>query len=263
MPHLTALELPSFSTKVLRRLCELPHGLRLQRFGVGVGAASTQTHGIQLQRLGLSHTQQAYTLDIGPEEAAELVHLPSLTHLSLQPRSACPSLSFLSFLSRLPLLADLHLDLCATAPSKLNLESVVSALQSCLHLRSLRLHFTALAAEQMEAVVIGMERLERMELRGMQRLRSLSFLTAGSLPNTLTALSLYDCRSFQLRLSELHHLHPLTRLEEVGLFRSFAPGLQDGDVSLSRALFDFQPPSKLIPSLRTFQWENGPQHREA
>ena len=90
--------------------------------------------------------------------------------------------------------------------------------------------------------------LRVIDLAYMQELDSLRFLTAGSLPRTLTQLSLYYLRRGWLCLAELQHVHALQSLTQLKVLHSLADPMD----ALTQSLY--APPSKLMPNLREFSY---------
>ncbi len=104
-------------------------------------------------------------------------------------------------------------------------------------------------AEQLAGVLQGMPRLQSLHVVDTRQLKSLSFLAAGSLPETLKELQLDDCGE-QIPVAELCHLHQLRALQSLSLHANCF------DKPLDAATLAFyQPPSALLPSLQSFEYE--------
>ncbi len=81
---------------------------------------------------------------------------------------------------------------------------------------------------------------------GGGQLDSLSFLAAGTLPSTLTNLSLSWSQSVRLPVEELAVVHGLRALERLHLRNVFDRPLLAEEIAL------YRPPSALTPALRSF-----------
>ncbi len=133
----------------------------------------------------------------------------------------------------------------------LAIQSCMQALQlTCLTLRGFS-QFNP-SSEQLASCLQRMPRLQSLQLGGLVPVRSLSFLSAGTLASTLTSLTLGDYRR-QIPLVELQQVHGLTPL------RSLTLAQQTFDDELSP--FDqriHSPPSLRLPQLRRFVHEEYP-----
>ncbi len=153
----------------------------------------------------------------------------------------------------LPLLTSLELGFSDDAA--VECPRVLKALQQCTLLTELRLwggrdfgtfHFTS---EQLTTVLQGMPHLQSLHVVDTRQLKSLSFLAAGSLPETLKELQLDDCGE-QIPSTELCHLHQLRALQSLSLHANcFDKPLDAATLAL------YQPPSVLMPSLQSFEYE--------
>ena len=88
-----------------------------------------------------------------------------------------------------------------------------------------------------------MPALNKLTLRTLPQLESLRFLSVAPLPNTLTSLTLDECRHAQLQASELRHVYGLQQLTSLRLQDSFAEKLD------SMSLMDLRLPSHRLPNL--------------
>jgi hypothetical protein len=94
----------------------------------------------------------------------------------------------------------------------------------------------------------GMPRLRELRLELKGPVESLSFLSAGTLPQSLTVLTtdLSSCHQLSLRPSELTHVNALRQLRKLTMYQSLSSPLS----AATRALY--QPPSALLPALNQF-----------
>ena len=90
--------------------------------------------------------------------------------------------------------------------------------------------------------------LRSLALNSLPQLQSLSFLSAGSLSQSLTDLSVGSCAA--LVPAELEHIRGLVALQSLylGCLFSEAPA---ADLPILQL---FQPPSAALPALRQFQY---------
>ncbi len=166
-------------------------------------------------------------------------HLDQLDHWNLD----IHALSSLDFLSQLPALRSLHLDVTdAEGEGDRVGELLPSLSQPLTQLTELRLGGIPLNTAQLRALLTLTPRLDSLELYWMKQLDSLSFL--GPVKSTLRKLSLNYCRHDELTSTELFHLQQLTQLTEVKLLNSLCEPLDDDTIVA------MTPPSTLLPSLQ-------------
>lgn len=177
-------------------------------------------------------------LVVDDELSALLPSLPTLTRLNACLSDTCD----LAFFTRLPMLTRLELDLSSLSPA--HVDAIAVSLQSCPLLTELRLSYIAVTSAQMSALLAGRGNMRKLEFVEAD-FDSLKFLSSGSLPRTLTHLTLDGCGlDGQLSVEELSHVHALQELTHLNIDSSFDEDLFDSAV--------YNPPSKLLPKLVSF-----------
>lgn len=215
LPHLTQLS-SCLSTIQLCRFLRTPHTLRWQSL-------------------------MDYPVEVNAELSLLLPSLPSLALLSVNLLADCSPV----FFSRLTNLVELALQLDDfTDPAAL--DSLASSLQTCTQITDLSLFHGLLTADQMSVMLSQCTDLCALHLSDASELDSLRFLSSGSIPRTLTSLTLEMCK--HLPLVELQHVHALQSLERLCVYYSFAEKMDE------HTLAPYQPPSLLLPNLRTLKY---------
>jgi len=217
--HLEEVWITSISAPLVCHLLEPPHTLRWQEF-IGY--------------------------DLITEQMA-----PLLSSLPLRELDAELAASHVDFLAEMPQLTSL--DLMLWGKSRLEPKRAMAALSHCVLLRELWLRILDAADlpftnAQLGACLAQMPHLEQFTLDDIGALTTLSCLTEGSLPRTLTSLNLSSglCR---VPLHEWRHLLQLGALRSLSVHNVFDSRLHADDVAL------LTPPSQspLLPHLTTFQ----------
>jgi hypothetical protein len=128
---------------------------------------------------------------------------------------------------------------------------VVNLLQACTHLTNLTVDGDCgfkITSKQLESCVERMSHLASLALRSHRKIRSLAFLDSGTLPHTLTSLSITDNHG-RIPLDELHTMHKLRFLRSLRLSASnFSKHLPRFTQKL------YSPPSLLFPLLTEFDF---------
>jgi hypothetical protein len=194
-------------------------------------------HTMKLEKL---YIDEHFTTEFG--EA--IVHLPTLTNLSVWLNSP-----HTDFFCQLPNLRCLEMNVVLTdVPPET--DRIMQSLQSLTALTELEieeagdfpLRFTS---DQLAACLAHMPLLTRLDLTIAKALDSLRFLSSGPITRSLTKLHLSRFEP-RLPLRELHHVHELSALTDLGLYSVFDRPLDDYSASL------YSPPSRLMPSLVRF-----------
>lgn len=191
-------------------------------------------HALKWQSLGASHQY----MEVNAELGGLLAELPSLTQARVILLPDCDP----TFLTHLRNLTHLHLEL-GRCDSRAMSERAALSLQGCKQITQFMLSGCKLNAQQIGALLANFERLNHLTLSDIFELESLQFLSTGTLPRTLTNLSLQRCRSPRLHSTELAHVHTLQSLTDLEVRYCFAE-------PMDRSLYD--PPSKLMPNLVKF-----------
>lgn len=179
---------------------------------------------------------------LADEESARLLAaLPVLATLDVT-ALRLPELSFLQPLGRLSTLSLWLRDSHASAAA------VAAGLRHCPQLTSLAFVTGDLEGDHLAAALQPLPLLRSLMVRSLPRLQSLSILSAGSLPQSLTDLSVVSCAA--LVPTELEHIRGLTALQSLylGCLFSEAPAAELPLLQL------FQPPSAALPVLCHFQY---------
>jgi len=175
------------------------------------------------------------------EEAAVLLpRLPLLSELLISfddPRSLC-------HLAQLPDLRKLALRLPAVSQDARLMSCHLRACSGLQSLQLTRVHagFFQLTSAQLAHAVAGMPQLQTLHLSGVD-LGSLAFLAHGTLPHTLTELSI-RCIVPQLLAADFVHVHGLKQLQSLSLEDVLAAPLS------ATALAQLTPPTALLPMLQ-------------
>ncbi len=221
----------------LRQLSQLEqlvrkHALRLRDL-------LAPAHRLRLQKVAFIDQQQA--------DIDTLASLPTLTELKLKRVRA----THVDALSELPLLGKLSLQFDW---AEVDAPRVLASLCRCTHLTQLDICMASaeeglyLSVEQLTQCCASLPLLRSLTLRCLVPLISLSFLVAGTLPTTLTSLTI-DVAAAPLEglpLAELAHVQKLAGLEKLSLYALFNRPLEAEEIAL------YTPPSALMPALRTF-----------
>jgi hypothetical protein len=221
LPHLDSLFVANMDEPMMIRLLAQPHSLRWQELD------------------GF--------FDVTAKMAELLCSLP-LTVLD----AASLAMPHADFLMRMPQLTDLRLGSANTMP--MDSARVFRTLGQCVQLQSLTLsgggtdHALRLSNEHLASCLPSLSSLHSLIIQTAAHLTTLSFLTLGHLPRTLTSLKLSD---FERRLPsiEVKHLLSLRKLSKLRLRDVFDKELSEEGLLL------FQPPvqSSLMPDLAVFK----------
>ncbi len=201
---------------------------------------------LQMDGPPLRWTKLPIVLDFIDDQVAAL--LPTLHLLSQLSLSTFCGLSSFAFLSQLPALRSLTMDLSGgyvTAADRYD-DRLVAMNQPLSHLTSLKLVDSRLNTAQLAALLSLMPRLQSLWLGSMPNVDALTFLLP--VKDTLRSLELAKCKHGDLVSAELLHLRQLQQLTELTLHRSLSEPLD----TLSRALCT--PPSLLLPQLKRFSY---------
>jgi hypothetical protein len=194
-----------------------------------------QPHQLQWREIRLP-----YPLD--DEITALLPQLPSFTDLG-DLWTSCTRFDWLRGLPNLtlPSLSPLEpLDADGT-------HSLSAALQGCVKLESMYLSESAgLTQGQLVDLLPRLPLLRELFLCG-PAFDSLAFLAQEPLAQRLTDLSLFGCS--RLPLTELRHVHALSNLQVLNLWKPFSAPLDEA------TLLQYEPPSALMPQLRRFSYQ--------
>jgi len=183
------------------------------------------------------------------EVGAALARLPTLVEAEVT-----LDCEHADFLMQLPVLSNLTLGWWSNSKHVPDSGRVLQALQSCSQLTKLRLWADAcggdrlnFTTEQLSSCLLHLPLLRELTLQYLSSVRSLRFLTEGSLPRTLLKLRLEFFHP-RLLMSELEHVNALTALDELSLYCMFEQPLDDATQRL------YKPPSVLLPALRLFSY---------
>ncbi len=177
------------------------------------------------------------------------VLLPTLPRLTeLESGSFDPAaLSSLAFLSHLPALHTLRLDLSGRAFYNAHLDAMLKRLtQPLLKLTTLLIRSSRLSTLHLHALLTLMPRLESLSLDCIGTFSTLTFLTP--VATVLRSLKLVDCHRADFTSDKLFFLQELSQLTELRLIRSMTPRLD------ALSVLVLTPPSRLLPSLQTFKY---------
>ncbi len=193
----------------------------------------------------LQLTELCY-LDVKTDaDSAALATLPSLAELV----TSGTTLRHADFLQHLPALATLSLGF--RQGGAVQILRVMTALQTCTQLTELRLwgrggfDFTS---EYLASCLERMPRLQSLSLQDCDALRSLSFLSVGTLAATLVKLEIISLTK-GIPLAELNYVIALQSLRTLCLDkRTFDADFNDFMLQL------YTPPSRILPALQTFDY---------
>ncbi len=174
-----------------------------------------------------------------------LAHLPTLTKLDT---SKGLMLQHADFLQHLPALASLALSFDEAA-NPVDTSRVMAALSTCSSLTQLTLdgsNYFGLTSEHLASALQHMPHLSSLVAMSACELHSLSFLSSGTLPMTLTSLEVGFTNS-SIPLVELQRVHVLRSL------RSLTFGIDTFDAPLDEVMRQlYTPPSSALPALMNF-----------
>lgn len=129
---------------------------------------------------------------------------------------------------------------------------MVAGLRHCPQLTSLAVITGDMECAHLADALHCMPLLRSLTLHSLPRLQSLSLLSAGSLPQSLTDLSVVSCAALSTTsTAELVHVRRLAALQSLyrGCLFSDAPAVDLQSLQL------FYPLSALLPTLHLFQYE--------
>jgi len=112
-------------------------------------------------------------------------------------------------------------------------------------LTQLNIDTSRLTSAHLSALLSLLPAVSLLSLCNMEEMESLSFLASGSLPRTITSLTLEHCRHPLLHAEELHHLFCLRQLTSLSVSECFSERLD------SFTLAEFKLPSARLPKLTT------------
>ncbi len=224
MVSLQTLEVAALPQPLIDALLATPHSLRWRTFECVEGLDSRDWSALQ--------------------------HVPTLTRLRID----ASVIAEVDFLARMPSLLDLSLRQYLEPSDRAEQDRARSAVAACSQLRRLELD-GAFGSHAFGQLLSQLPHLRSLSVEGF--IDSLSFLPTDPLPRRLLELRIVERNRLLLPTAELHFLDSLCSLETLCLHSPLRTSADREEV-----LAQLQPPSALIPSLRSFSSQQGRSPQE-